>query len=644
MKRFIIILILMTGSYMYSQWANINLAGPFDVIPQSECTIGMHPANNNLLMVAFNDFTTLSESQPGFTYSTDGGQSFISLQSIPDATSLFGFDPCIQFNSNNTIFYSYISSTPENTLGRVYVSRTTNLGSSWFTTFVSNGELEDKPWMGIDNTNGNYAGRIYISWVNATGNKWKVLFSYSTDGGVTFQPERIISEISSQVDSAAFSFPTDSIQQADPATINLQSPIPFVAPNGNLYIVWMQNNGTTAYNTSEQKFIKSTNGGVSFGPVRTIANFTHEYSGDWCHLRFRHWPSFAIDGSNGNLYVVYRDRESQVSSIPRIKFVKSTNSGSNWSTPVIIGNLGEQGETFPWVATNSLGKVAVSFLHKKNSGLIDCYVIESENSGMNFGSSVLVSTEASTSCGNFIPSFDYQGMVIDNLGNDYVVWTDFRTANSNGDPFFSKVNTPPLAPSNFSGTFYTNHPKLLWSLNVELDITGYEIWRKIIPFGGTGSYTLLTTVSNTTTSFIDYDISLGGTSEGKVFYKLRAKDYLPNYSAYTGEVIYNYSGINKIFINNSPESFELLDNYPNPFNPSTTIRFSIPDKSFVTLKVYDMLGREVAELINDELETGNFEKTFEANNFSSGVYIYRITAMKEGKILFSESKQMLLVK
>jgi hypothetical protein len=88
----------------------------------------------------------------------------------------------------------------------------------------------------------------------------------------------------------------------------------------------------------------------------------------------------------------------------------------------------------------------------------------------------------------------------------------------------------------------------------------------------------------------------------------------------------------------------LSDNYPNPFNPNTTIRYSIPNKSFVTLKVYDMLSREVAELVKEELETGNFEKTFDASSLASGVYIYRISAMKNGKILFNESKQMLLIK
>ncbi|MBK6912819.1 MAG: T9SS type A sorting domain-containing protein [Ignavibacteriales bacterium] len=109
-----------------------------------------------------------------------------------------------------------------------------------------------------------------------------------------------------------------------------------------------------------------------------------------------------------------------------------------------------------------------------------------------------------------------------------------------------------------------------------------------------------------------------------------------------GEIITSIKNNN--YVPAIPKSHILSQNYPNPFNPSTTISFAIPEKSFVTLKVYDVLGREVANLVNEELETGIFEMTFDASTLSSGVYIYRITAMKYGKILFNESKQMLLIK
>lgn len=75
-----------------------------------------------------------------------------------------------------------------------------------------------------------------------------------------------------------------------------------------------------------------------------------------------------------------------------------------------------------------------------------------------------------------------------------------------------------------------------------------------------------------------------------------------------------------------PANFALEQNYPNPFNPSTTIRFSLPADNFVTLKVYNMLGQEVATLVNENKAAGNYNINFNASNLSSGVYLYRIDA------------------
>jgi hypothetical protein len=75
-----------------------------------------------------------------------------------------------------------------------------------------------------------------------------------------------------------------------------------------------------------------------------------------------------------------------------------------------------------------------------------------------------------------------------------------------------------------------------------------------------------------------------------------------------------------------PKEYSLLQNYPNPFNPSTTISFSIPIKSFVSLKVYDLSGRVVATIVNDELPTGDYTRQWNPTNISSGVYFYRLHA------------------
>ena len=75
-----------------------------------------------------------------------------------------------------------------------------------------------------------------------------------------------------------------------------------------------------------------------------------------------------------------------------------------------------------------------------------------------------------------------------------------------------------------------------------------------------------------------------------------------------------------------PEFFDLRQNYPNPFNPTTTISYFIPASSNVRLTVYDMLGREVAVLVNEQKTPGIYKATFDGRQFSSGIYFYRLQA------------------
>ena len=89
----------------------------------------------------------------------------------------------------------------------------------------------------------------------------------------------------------------------------------------------------------------------------------------------------------------------------------------------------------------------------------------------------------------------------------------------------------------------------------------------------------------------------------------------------------------------APVSYELEQNYPNPFNPSTEIGFQVAGYGQVSLKVYDMLGREVATLVNEELKPGRYERTFDGTGLASGVYYYRIQAGS-----FVASKKVLLLK
>ncbi len=92
------------------------------------------------------------------------------------------------------------------------------------------------------------------------------------------------------------------------------------------------------------------------------------------------------------------------------------------------------------------------------------------------------------------------------------------------------------------------------------------------------------------------------------------------------------------------ESFSLSQNYPNPFNPSTKINFSIPERGFVSLKVYDMLGKEVKQLVGGDYSRGIYAVDFAATGFSSGTYIYSIEVTSESGNFYKDTKKLILVK
>lgn len=114
-----------------------------------------------------------------------------------------------------------------------------------------------------------------------------------------------------------------------------------------------------------------------------------------------------------------------------------------------------------------------------------------------------------------------------------------------------------------------------------------------------------------------------------------ASDHLPTVSQFR---FYNGVGINLIE-NIIPEKFDLKQNYPNPFNPETKIKFDISAQGNVRLSVFNSLGQKITELVNQNLSPGTYEASWNAKDFSSGIYIYRLETEK-----FTIAKQMILIK
>jgi len=107
---------------------------------------------------------------------------------------------------------------------------------------------------------------------------------------------------------------------------------------------------------------------------------------------------------------------------------------------------------------------------------------------------------------------------------------------------------------------------------------------------------------------------------------LDAIGFVPDFTDVTGQ-------------NEIPVRYELKNNYPNPFNPLTNIEFHIADFGLVTLKIFDVLGNEIATLVNEEKNAGEYKVKFDAANLSSGIYFY---VLKAGEKSFS--KKMCLIK
>ncbi|MDP2039232.1 MAG: T9SS type A sorting domain-containing protein, partial [Ignavibacteria bacterium] len=134
---------------------------------------------------------------------------------------------------------------------------------------------------------------------------------------------------------------------------------------------------------------------------------------------------------------------------------------------------------------------------------------------------------------------------------------------------------------------------------------------------------------------------IGANQNLKVAYVVAAADNLAELRSVIKQSRVQYKTIVSVEKNEEkiPAEFELLQNYPNPFNPETTIGYQLPKAEHVTLKVYDVLGREVVTLVNEFKQAGNYVATLHATSLPSGVYLCRLSVGK-----FVQTKKMVLLK
>lgn len=197
----------------------------------------------------------------------------------------------------------------------------------------------------------------------------------------------------------------------------------------------------------------------------------------------------------------------------------------------------------------------------------------------------------------------------------------------------SLTNFPlPVELSSFTASTNQSVVSLKWQTKTEADNYGFEVERKIgngkLADGGWEKIGFVSGNGNSN-SPKDYTfVDKNPTGGSKFIYRLKQID---------NDGKFKYS--NEVEVEIVPNEFKLFQNYPNPFNPVTNIKFALPKPAKVTLVVYNLVGEKVADLLNEDKEAGFYDVKFEGNSFSSGVYIFRLTAED-----FVQTKKMTLIK
>ncbi len=196
--------------------------------------------------------------------------------------------------------------------------------------------------------------------------------------------------------------------------------------------------------------------------------------------------------------------------------------------------------------------------------------------------------------------------------------------------------TAPNPPTNLSAQLVLNPiplVKLNWKDNSD-DEYIFKILRKNGYPYDPGDYEIISRVSYNVTEYFDTNVVVDSTyTYGVIAYNLIGNSDTSNTVTIIIDPITNVNQIDE------PLTYSLEQNYPNPFNPTTKISYQIPELSFITLKVYDVLGNEIITLVNEEKSVGSYEVQFDGANLTSGIYVYRIQAGS-----FIQTKKMIMLK
>lgn len=209
------------------------------------------------------------------------------------------------------------------------------------------------------------------------------------------------------------------------------------------------------------------------------------------------------------------------------------------------------------------------------------------------------------------------------------------------------IDTPiSLSWSNSGG-----NPRLSWSSNRGSNLDGWKVFRNESFCGvNCGPYVHIATTGAGTTTYTDTQVQVGsGKFDPKTYYHVKAIDTAGHTSSESSTASVP-TLLQKVLAGGMPQSYSIFPNYPNPFNPVTTIKYDLPEESSVTLKIYNMMGHEITTLVNGNIEAGYQNviwdgKDSHGNPVSSGMYLYRLVAIsRESDREFHMTRKMVLLR
>ena len=349
------------------------------------------------------------------------------------------------------------------------------------------------------------------------------------------------------------------------------------------------------------------------------------------------------------LFLIYAEWNDGVPISVDMEYKTRSLSGTSWGSGTIIeAEVTEDNFVFN---TSGTYNGNIHLIYEQDDGLL----YENYDNSWSGQTTIDSDVEAATPRG------------ISSVSNDvYLIWK----TDASDYLRYKQYDADPLAPQGLAVNPYQQgsnfYAKLTWRLNNEPDVfikatNAYSIERRIKLLDGPwSSWSVVATRGGSVTEFIDSEVQGAGAERYYAEYRMRAVDYNNHYSTYSSTVMIGFSkyapnslvggGLNSANKTNTSSfsdlsyNYNLSQNYPNPFNPSTQIKYSLATDAVVTVKVYDMIGTEVAKLVNETQTAGNHTYSFNAKDLSSGVYIYRITATNNGRIIFTDSKQMILLR